>query len=100
MGEGGAGWPLGQGIYLSDVYAALEAVPGVDFVVGGPWPGQGEPHDPSRALTIEIEDAEARLDREDAAVIGFSVGPAELVRIGDITLATAKKRGETWYPTE
>jgi hypothetical protein len=31
-GEQGIGWPLGQNVYVSDIYALLDKVPGVDYV--------------------------------------------------------------------
>jgi len=31
-GPGGAGWPFGRSVYVSDVATMLESVPGVDFV--------------------------------------------------------------------
>jgi hypothetical protein len=31
-GPDGAGWPFGRAVYLSDVAAALEALPGVDYI--------------------------------------------------------------------
>jgi hypothetical protein len=32
-GPEGVGWPFGRDVYLSDVAAALERTPGVDYVV-------------------------------------------------------------------
>lgn len=31
-GSDGAGWPFGRGIYVSELYQLLEAIPGVDYV--------------------------------------------------------------------
>jgi hypothetical protein len=44
-GSGGAGWPFGRDVYVSEVYQLLEGVPGVDYVVdvrlASVWPEPG-----------------------------------------------------------
>lgn len=32
VGRGGAGWPLGRDVYVSEIYRLLDGLPGVDFV--------------------------------------------------------------------
>lgn len=34
-GKDGGGWPPGRAVYLSDIYALMDAVPGVDYVEAG-----------------------------------------------------------------
>lgn len=94
-------WPLGRGVCWSDVYGELEQTAGVDFVVGGPWPGSGGEGDPSQMLTVLTADATSRQDSEVDAqgkkqVIGFKVASHELPWLQRVVLYTARKRGTQW----
>lgn len=66
-GFDGRGWPFGQSVYVSDVYAVLDAVEGVDYVA----PNDHLPELTSVPIGREI--------LEDSRVIGLLLKPHELI---------------------
>ena len=80
--EGGAdnaGWPFGQAVYLSEVYAVLDRIGAVDFV---------------RAVNLT---APGRKDREKAE--GVTLEAHELVDLDVAKLVTMERSGTSWQPT-
>ncbi|APR86363.1 Hypothetical protein A7982_11712 [Minicystis rosea] len=73
-GAGGRGWSFGRGVSVSEVYAILDAVRGVDFADGVTFAGANAP-----SITLAAH---------------------ELPRIGeeDITLTLMERRGREWAP--
>lgn len=73
-GQDGDGWPLGAEVFVSDLYALLDGVPGVDFVADV----AARTADPARALT-----------HDDGAPVGLRLHPHEQPALA---LATSKLR--------
>ncbi len=85
-GPQGGGWPFGRSIYLSEIYALLDALPGVDYV---------SRLDPTlaveqRAGAAAGEDGAARQRMNDKELYAFALDPDELVDVqveeADITV--------------
>lgn len=82
-GPDGDGWALGGEVFVSDLYAVLDGVDGVDFVAD--------------LITTSPQPGRALLG-PDAAVIGVRVHPHELVRL-DLTasqLRLFEPTGDAW----
>jgi hypothetical protein len=69
-GSDGHGWPFGQSVYISELYAFLDTVEGVDYV---------EPKDQQPVLKISIGNSPGHEIREGSQTIGLRLGPHELV---------------------
>ncbi len=65
-GDNGEGWPFGQAVHVSDLYALLDGVEGVDYVV---------PH----GVDPELVAASQRYMDADGHHIGVRLEPNELV---------------------
>ena len=59
------GWPLGRNVYVSEIYALLDKLPGVDYV--------------ERSLNLAPEDNTRRLLSKDGQLVGVRLEPDELV---------------------
>lgn len=83
-GHDGAGWPLGRCVYLSEIVATLESVPGVDFV--GPIEGKAE---------ISANTGTTQRDAS-GSIIGVTFAADQLATLEpdstSLTLTTAKRR--------
>ncbi len=69
-GSDGRGWPFGQSVYISDLYAFLDAVEGVDYV---------EPKDQQPVLKLPAGNSTGREIHEGSQTIGLRLHPHELV---------------------
>lgn len=87
-GFDGRGWPLGQSVYVSDLYADLDAIEGVDYVA----PNNQQPELTSVPTGREI--------REDSRVIGLQLKPHELVWFDRTASTITVVRQTTVIPEE
>ena len=72
-GPGGGGWPFGRDVHVSEIFALLDALPGVDYVTASTSAQTDRPLD---VLTAEA----SRLVRdEEGEVVAVAVGADELV---------------------
>jgi hypothetical protein len=65
-GTGGNGWPFGRNVYVSEVYALLNRLPGVDYVTNAIDPKTGDPlmndeNQPYPELTVIPDDPRRRI---------------------------------------
>jgi hypothetical protein len=73
-GVQGTGWPLGRNVYVSEIYALLDKLPGVDFVLKT----LDNANNPMDELTSE--DGQRRLLAQDGKqLVGIQLKPNELV---------------------
>lgn len=87
-GPAGRGWPFGRAVYLSEIYAVLNATPGVDFVRGVRVTAPGHPGREQRPAP-------------GAEPTGVSLHDHELVDI-DVDpqhFTTMERGGDAWQPT-
>jgi hypothetical protein len=73
-GADGAGWPFGRAVYVSDLYALLDGIPGVDYITGLASGDPIETNDDSsnRRIKAVIDGAEI--------FIGMALKPNDLVK--------------------
>lgn len=78
-GTQGTGWPLGRNVYVSDIYALLDKLPGVDFVEKSSKSGK-----PLEELVPENTDRRL-LSEQSKQLVGVWLEPNELVDFQIIT---------------
>lgn len=69
-GPDGHGWPFGQSVYVSDLYAFLDTVEGVDYIA---------PKDQQPVLKLPTDSSTGREIHEGSQTIGLHLDPHELV---------------------
>lgn len=74
-GPDGSGWPFGRSIYVSEIYALLDGLPGVDYVSQlkldiSAAPRKGAP---------SADESTARVKKEGGQIYAFELEPDELV---------------------
>ncbi len=80
-GEDGRGWPWGRDVYVSEIYALLDAVSGVDYVTRtSTTDADGETNELDE-LTVESSDAWRRVLNEAGDLVAIKIRPDELVRV-------------------
>ncbi|HEY0989755.1 MAG TPA: LamG-like jellyroll fold domain-containing protein [Kofleriaceae bacterium] len=86
-GGRGDGWPFDRPVYLSDINAVFDNLPGVDFV---------------EQVAIQLTAPEAgRPDAprgDDGAPIGVALHPHELPELGGSSFELFHRRGTRWQP--
>lgn len=85
----GDGWPFGRAIFVSDVHALLDHLPGIDFV---------------DAVAIELANPPATVrppppEDDRGEVAGIALHPHELPALGEVTLQLFIRVGAKWEPT-
>lgn len=94
-GAGGGGWPLGRAIYLSDLEAVLDAVPGVDFVTGV----QVAMTDPAQIAAVAAGNRPPPPVDDGDAPIGVTLQPHEMPGFDGATFNLFQRVGGTrWLP--
>jgi Concanavalin A-like lectin/glucanases superfamily len=84
----GTGWPFGRPIFVSDLNAALDGLPGVDFVEGVAVDIVNDV-DPSR---------QPRPTDEAGVAIGVRLQPNELPVLDQVDFKVFQRRGVQWLP--
>jgi hypothetical protein len=85
----GDGWPFGRAIFVSDVHALLDHLPGVDFV-----------DDVAVQLANPAAPGRPQPPRDDRGeVAGVALHPHELPALGRVSLQLFTRVGAKWEPT-
>lgn len=93
----GDGWPLGRTIYSFDLAAALDALPGVDFVTGV----EVTLTDPAQNAAVAAGTRPPPPHDDTGAPIGVSLQPDELPSFDGATFKLFQRVGGTrWQPPE
>jgi len=80
-GPEGEGWPFGRDVYVSEIYHALEAVPGLDFVT------EVKLSSPAGGAGSQLEQATEILHSGDQ--VGLKLGSDLLPRVTNVTVKEA-----------
>jgi hypothetical protein len=83
-GPDGQGWPFGGGVFLSDLYQRLTAVPGVDYIPEITFQGACEVNDDSFHWNADGDLLGVRLDPDELPRL-----PDTLANLSDITSSIA-----------
>jgi hypothetical protein len=86
-GPAGEGWPFGGDVHLSDLYAVLERVPGVDHVVDLRLSSPCPDGDPGRVAAPEVRHPESG-EQVGLALAAHHL-PFALLRAEDVRVASA-----------
>lgn len=96
-GREGNGWPFGRNLYLSDVYAALEGVEGIDFVREGRLTSPQRDRALIDRAPVDHTRAPESMDPETPAVpFGLRLTAYELPVLRSVKLKLMEPRRSEW----
>ncbi|GKS69032.1 hypothetical protein W03_10360 [Nitrosomonas sp. PY1] len=98
-GVNGTGWPLGRSVYVSDIYALLDRIPGVDYVeqfqVAQKKPANKTKYEPELELIDPPDQNRQLIHPKDKKLVGVRLEPYELIQFqsleGDIQIVRDTK---------
>lgn len=92
-GTSGQGWPFGQAVYVSKLYAFLDGIDGLDYVITADY---------KRVLVAENDSQSDRRILEGAGekLIGIRLEPSELVNFDQDHSSIVVKRSTTLTPKQ